>query len=314
MWDILYLVDASSSMADSHKSRTGRSFVKIDAVKDSLDSLLLSGAFPFGSRLGVATFQAPTRAGGLLVAGGAEMVKVVLPLTPTLGLTRDLLKGRLDTIRVSGATPSGAAIEEGLRQLYGSADGRMKRIKKLTMITDERSNVGPRPEKVVSDEVATKAIIDVISIGGRINRETLEKVASKTGGKFASVEGADELLDAMNPKIEMMALAGDASLLEESAMASAALEAGKKSGQSSPDYLRALEAVEKVRTKLEKRLREVMMLKSQTESEMNTLASQLDRSLPMRDYAKRIWPRASELEQLGKAENELRRSLEKLAG
>jgi hypothetical protein len=97
-------------MAEAQKSPTGRGFVKIDSVKESLSDLLRMGAFPYGSRVGVTTFQAPTKAGGLLLAGGREMVKAVLPLTPTEGLTREELNAKLSAIKVSGATPSGLAI------------------------------------------------------------------------------------------------------------------------------------------------------------------------------------------------------------
>lgn len=312
MWDVLYLVDASSSMAESHRSQTGRTFVKIDSVKESIGDLLKQGAYPFGSRLGVMTFQAPTKMGGMFLAG-KEMVKAVFPLSPTDGLTREALDAALSTIQVSGATPSGLAIEEGLRHLYGADDGKVRRIKKVVMITDERSNVGPRPERVVNDEVAVRAMIDVIAIGGKVNRETLEKVASKTGGRFTVVEGPDELKNAMNPRIEMMGLGVDESLLKESASAAEALASERKAGESSMEYRKALERARQVRAKVNKRLMEVLMLKSQSETEVATLASQVGKGLPMKDYARRVWPRASELEQVAKVEKELRDAMEELA-
>ena len=311
MWDILYAVDASSSMAESYRSQTGRTFVKIESVKEALGDLLKMGSFPFGSRLGVMTFQAPTRAGGLLLAGG-EMVKVVLPLTPTDGMSRGELNGKLSGIHVSGATPSGIAIEEGLNLLCGAPGGRTKRIKRLVMVTDERSNVGPKPERVVNDGVAAKAIIDVIAIGGKINRETLEKVASKTGGKFTVVEQPDELRDAMDPKIASMGLGFDEGILQESSRAAEGLGAAKKAGGSSMELRRALEVTKQARARVERRLMEVTMLRSQSQTELDLLVSQIEKELPMKDYAARVWPRASELEQLLKVEGELRGALDKL--
>jgi hypothetical protein len=313
MWDFLYLIDASSSMAESHKSPTGRSFVKIESVKESLGDLLKIGAFPFGSRLGVMTFQAPTKMGGIFLAGGKEMVKTVLPLTPADTLTRETLGAKLTAIQVSGATPSGLAIEEGLKRLYGADDGKVRRIKKLVMITDERSNVGPKPERVVSEEVAVKAIIDVVAIGGKVNRETLERVASRTGGKFTVVEGADELKEAMKPRVEMRGLGVDADLLEDANNAAKGLASGIAQGTSSMEYHRALDRARQVRAKANKRLMEVLMLKAQSEAEVSTLASQVGKGLPMKEYAKRVWPRASELEQVAKVEKELRGAMERLA-
>jgi hypothetical protein len=189
----------------------------------------------------------------------------------------------------------------------------VRRIKKLVMVTDERSNLGPKPERVVNDEVAVKAIIDVVAIGGKVNRETLEKVAKKTGGRFAVVEGADELREAMKPKIETRGLGVDAGLLEVATNAANGLEAVKAAGTSSIDYHRALDAARQTRAKVNKRLMEVLMLKSQSQAEVGALASLVEKGLPMKEYAKRVWPRASELEQVEKVEKELRGAMEKLA-
>ena len=212
MWDIIYAVDASSSMADSHRSTKGTSFVKIDLVRKAIVDLLGGGVIPYGSRLGVFTFNAPTRAGGLLLMGGVEMWKSVVPFTMIYGLTLDGVAEKLAAIQVAGATPTGLAIEEGLKQLYAADDGPLRRIKKLVMITDEKSNVGPRPERVVDDEAAGKAIIDVIAIGGKINREALEKLTAKTGGKLFVVESYEGLLGAIKPRMDVKGLGVDAAL------------------------------------------------------------------------------------------------------
>ena len=313
MWDIVYAVDASSSMGEQHPGRGGSSFVKIETVEKSIVDLVAGGAFPVGSRLGVVTFHAQTRAGGLLVAGGQEMATVVVPLTETEALTPEGLRSRLSTIKVGGATPTGVAIEEGLRQLYASEEGALKRIKKLVVITDERSNVGPKPEKVVSDEVAVRAIIDVIAIGGRINKETLEKVASKTGGRFAVVEGSEQLIDAMKPRIELKGPGSDAPLLEEASKSAKELEGAKEKGTASMEYRQALERARQVRAKVNKRLMSLLLDKSKAEGEVKELEAKLKEGMPMKDYAARLWPRASELEQVQRVEKELRGAMEKLA-
>jgi hypothetical protein len=313
VWDILFAVDASSSMADSHKSESGTSFVKIALVTQTIANLLNGGELPYGSRLGVMTFQAPTRMGGMFLAGSKEMTKVVVPLTPIGEMTRGWFEGRLATIAVSGATPSGIAIEEGLKVLYAAQDGPVRRIKKLVMITDERSNVGPRPEKVVDDEVAARAIIDVIAIGGKVNRETLEKVAAKTGGKFMVVESAEELLAAMKPRIDVPGLGVDQGLLSDVKRAELELERGRALGTGSMEYRQALEGARGVRARANKRLMEVMMLRAQADSDVRVLASQLEKGMPMVDYARRVWPRASELDQAEKVEKELRAAMERLA-
>jgi hypothetical protein len=300
-------------MAESFESSGGPSFVKIDAVRRSFGELLAGGFFPMGSRLGVMTFQAQTRAGGLLVAGGQEMAKVIVPLTPAASLTREDLDSKLDAIKVSGATPSGIAIEEGLKVMYASDTGEVKRIKKLVLVTDERSNVGPKPEQVVSDEVAEKAIIDVIAIGKRINRETLEKVTSKTGGKFTVIVSPVGLFDAMNPKVRMKGLGVDAGLVEETEKASAELEAGKAGGTTSMEYRLALERARQVRAKANKRLMQVLILKAQAEAVVKRLSAEVSEGLSMNEYAEKVWGSGSELEQVEKVEARLRSAMARLA-
>ena len=313
MWDILYAIDASSSMADTHKSPRGTSFVKMGLVTETIVGLLDGGQLPFGSRLGVMTFQAPTRLGGMFLKGGEEMTKEAIPMAPIDSLAKDAMKQKLAAIQVGGATPSGIAIEEGLRVLYAADDGPLRRIKKLVMITDEKSNVGPKPERVVSDEVALKAIIDVIAIGSKINRSTLEKVASKTGGKFMVVESAEELLQAMRPRIDVRGLGVDAGLLADVGRSELGLDKGRGLGTTSMEYRQALEKAREVRARANKRLMEVMMLRAQADSDVKVLVSELQKGMPMADYARRVWPRASELDQAEKVEKELKAAMDKLA-
>ena len=137
MWDIIYAVDASSSMADSHRSTTGSSFVKIDLVRKAIADLLGGGIIPYGSRLGVFTFNAPTRAGGMFLKGGEEMTKTVVPLTMIDGLTKDGVAEKLAAIQVAGATPTGRAVEEGRTRLYAAGGGSRRRIKRLVRLRDE---------------------------------------------------------------------------------------------------------------------------------------------------------------------------------
>ncbi|MDG6990955.1 MAG: VWA domain-containing protein [Nitrososphaerota archaeon] len=313
MWDILYAIDASSSMADTHRSPRGTSFVKIDLVWKTIASLVDGGLLPFGSKLGVMTFQAPTRAGGIMLKGGGEMTKMAVPIAPIEAMTKDSVTAKLSTVQVGGATPSGIAIEDGLKRLYAADDGPVKRIKKLVMITDEKSNVGPKPEKVVTDEVAVRAIIDVIAIGSKINRETLEKVAAKTGGKFMVVESAEELLQAMRPRIDVRGLGVDASLLDDVGEAEKGLREERALGTSSMEYRQALDVARQVRARANKRLMEVMMLRSQADADVKLLVSQLEKGMPMQDYARRVWPRASELDQAEKVEKELKSAMDRLA-
>ena len=312
MWDLLYAIDASASMADTHRAPRGSSFVKMDLVTETIGGFLTSGLLPFGSRIGVMTFQAPTKAAGMFLKGGTEMTKMVVPIARIDAMTRDEIGSKLAAVQTGGATPSGLAIEEGLRQLYAVGDGPIRRIKKLVLITDEKSNVGPKPERVVGSGEAARAIIDVIAIGSKVNRDALEVVAARTGGKFMRADSAEELSEAMMPRIEVRGVGAYAEVLARVNRSELELENGRRLGTGSKEYREALERARQVRLMASKRLTEVTMVKGQSDAELRMLVSHLDREMPMQEYARRVWPTAADLDQAEKVEKDLSRAMDLL--
>lgn len=317
MWDLLYAIDASSSMGSSHNPRVGPGYVKIEGVKRGIAQAVLSGAFPFGSRVGVITFHAPTRAMGLLLAGGQEMVEQVLPLTRVDELAKgDSLPASLSKVRVGGATPSGIAIAKGIELLHGQEPPGVRRIKKLVLVTDERSNVGPRPEKVVDERVARQVIIDVVAIGGRTNERTLSELAVRTGGIFTAADTETELVEALRPGISVRELGRDAALIEEARKMAKELSA--RTDRNSLEFRRTLEAARAERAKVNKRLMELLIMKDASSREIAKLVEQVaggpgGQKISMKEYAEKVWPRASELPQLERIAAELQQAMDSLA-
>lgn len=316
MWDVLYAIDASSSMGSSHRPRKGPEYVKVEGVKRGIDVAVNSGSYPFGSRVGVITFHAPTRAMGLLLAPGKEMVEQILPLTRVETLKGDVLRNALSKVTVGGATPSGIAIEMGIELLSRDEAEGPRRIKKLILVTDERSNVGPRPETVVNEEAAKRAIIDIVGVGGKTNRKVLSELATRTGGKFTDADSEEELIDALKPSVAVRELGSDARLLEEAR--SVAQELAGHTDRNTLEFRQILETARKERAKLNKRLMEVLMAEDSSSKEISKLAQDVSAGqegnrISMREYAERVWPRASEMPQLENIEAELRRVMESLA-
>jgi von Willebrand factor type A domain len=314
MWDVIYALDASSSMADPIKS-AGYQTSKIHAVNEAIVGNLSSGAFPIGSKLGVVAFHAPTKAMGLMVDGSQPMVEETLPLTEVSGLKADSLRATLDSVRVGGATPSGAAITKSVEMLYAKDEGKAKRIKKLIMVTDERSNVGPRPQEVVTEQVAKRVIIDIVAIAKRINASTLDEICRRAGGKFTQLEGLDGLKEALSPGIPVRELGKDTEAIEQAKKLSTALAGMDK---SSIQYKQELEKARTLRASLNKRLMQVLMLRDGARGEIQMLVDQLTSGpegarLSMRQYADRVWKRASEQPQLETIERDLRAAMERLA-
>ena len=312
----MYAIDASSSMGSSHGPKAGKAYVKIEGVKRGITQAVTSGAFPFGSRVGVVTFHAPTRALGLLLASGQEMVEQVLPLTAVEDLAKgEMLQSALSKIQVSGATPSGIAISKGIELLGSDEPSGVKRIKKLVLVTDERSNVGPRPEKVVDERVARQVILDIVAVGGRTNERTLAELASRTGGRFVEADSEAELLEALRPGISVRKLGSDAALIEGAQKSADELS---RRDRSSLDFRQTLERARQERAKLNKRLMELLISKDISSREIAKLVEQVSsgpdgQKISMKEYAERVWPRASELPQLEMVEAELRRAMDSLA-
>jgi Mg-chelatase subunit ChlD len=316
MWDILYAVDASSSMADSRRPKSGQSYVKIEAVKNALAGLLNGSIFPTGCRLGVITFHAATRAMGILVDGSQVMVEQIIPLTSVGELMpEDSFLRRLSAIKLGGATPSGIAILKGLDLLYAGDEESKSRIKKMVLVTDERSNAGPKPQEVVNEKVARRVIIDIVAIGGRVNRGVLEPLASKTGGRFTEVDEERELEEALKPLIRVAVPAPDAALVEKAKDLARQIT---NANPSSLEYKKILENVRQERAKLNKRLMELLVMKEKTKREVDRLVAQVTESqgqpkLSMKEYSEKVWPSASELAGLETLEAELRNSVIALA-
>ena len=65
MWDILYLVDASSSMGGSSKLKGSAGEPKIELVKKAIAKVATGPLPPYGSWGGVLAFRAPTKALGM---------------------------------------------------------------------------------------------------------------------------------------------------------------------------------------------------------------------------------------------------------
>jgi hypothetical protein len=308
LWDVVYAVDASSSMAEAHRSATGQSFVKIDAVRSALSDLVSGLSFPPSCRLGVLAFRAPTKALGLLVE--SQRFTAVLPLT-TAGELRATgsLRARLASIETGGGTPTGLAIIKALHMLASSDDGPLKRVKKLILVTDERSNVGPRPQEAVGSNVASVAMIDVVAIGGRTNKEALEELCAATGGGFFEVDNEVELRDALRPRIGDFDLGEDLALVEEAKRLSSVLTGPERSPE-------ALTVSDSLLSRLQSRLQSVRVLLRSARGELairvsQTLAS-TGGSPPMKDYEEAVRGPLTELGTLELLEEELVNAIKSL--
>lgn len=190
MWDLIYVVDASESM---NHNFNGTDRPKIDVVKGALIALIEAKGFQERARIGVTIFQAPTFAGGMILKGG-PMSKIIVPLTELNLMGENEIKS-IRSIRPEGATSTGVGISQGFEQLTDNA-----REKRIIVITDAKSNVGPKLDNVVRSK--GHIVIDFIVMG--IKRpKSLEKVANLTGGHFMTTDNINEFNGMMKPN-EMM--------------------------------------------------------------------------------------------------------------
>ena len=317
MWDVLYAVDASTSMGDEAGDR-GPRFVKIEGVKKGIARAVAPGTFPFGSRVGVMGFRAPTKALGMMIDKKKEQTQEVIPLTQLSELVANpaIMRHGLDSLDMGGATPTGEGIRKAIEVLHGSPEAGKNRIKKLVVVTDEKSNVGTRPETLLDAVLARRAIVDVVAIGNATDRRTFEAFASRTGGTFAAVSDSDSLEKALEPRIPYVQPIPPTPAQVEAARVAALVKETKKSDASYEGVAAALEAV---RSRLEQKLQETVSLAGQARGDLDLVVSAAVRdpkspAMSMREYADRVWSRGADLAKLQYIEWNYRRSIESLPG
>lgn len=317
VWDILYAVDASTSMGEASRLRGAEGQSKVSAVKEGIIHVVNGSSLPFGSRVGVIGFRAPTKAMGMMVDSKQEMVQKVLALKPVAELTgpEGVLRGYLDGLAIGGATPTGEALRTAVEMVHEGSDGQ-KRIKKVILVTDEKSNVGPKPEKIIDPKLTRRAIIDVVALGTAADRKAFEAIASRSGGKFMVAEDTSTLNRALDPRIPYMDAGAPDPVLAEAERIRSILKATDKGAAS---YRGLASAAEAVRLRLAQRLQDVISLEGQTRADVDVVVSAAVNdpkfaTMSMREFADRVWSRAAELAKLQTTEAAYRKVLGSLQG
>ena len=317
MWDVLYAVDASTSMAEEAKPPTGAPYVKIQAVKEGIQQTVKGFLFPFGCRVGVIGFRAPTKALGMMIDSGKEMTQRVLPLTSIseLHARPELLRDSLDGMNVGGATPTGEGLRAAVDMLHEAPDGPRKRIKKLILVTDDRSNVGPKPEAMIDQKLGRRAIVDVVAIGKVSDRKVFEALATRSGGKLTVVSSAQSLTLALGPSIPYAEPQAQTPLMAEAERVAAIL---KETDRSAPSYAGLAAAAGAVRARLEQKLQETVSLEGQARGDFDLVLSAATGDpkfpvMPMKEFADRVWSMGAELAKLQALEDAYRRTIKPLA-
>ena len=314
MWDVLYAVDASASMGEKAKGKSGPPFVKIEGVKAGIAQVVTGSALPFAARIGVMAFRAPTRALGMMLDSSKDIIQEVLPLTPVHELRADpgRLSVGLGAMTVGGATPTGEALKRGVEILHSGQDAARRRIKRLVLVTDEKSNVGPKPEAILDPALVRSAIVDVVAIGSGADRKTLGALASRTGGRFVQASSAPELAVALNPKIPYSDPPGPIPVIDE---ASRVFELLNSTDRKAASYQGVAAAARAVRAKLEQKLHETSSLVGQARGDLDLVVSAAMRdpkwpSMSMKEYSERVWSRGADLSKLQEVEDRYRRALQ----
>lgn len=313
LWDVLYAVDASASMRDSFKPKSGKPFVKVEGVKEGIRQVMRAVPFPFESRVGVVAFRAPTKTLGMVLDSRRDIIQDLTGLVPASRLSSDLdaFQQKLDRLEVGGGTPTGEALLRGVQMLNSGVPETRPRIKKLVMVTDDKSNVGAKPETTLDAKLVRTVIVDVVSIGSTRDRRTFELLASRTGGKFSQVSTPTELAMALDPRIPYLKRPAPNPILEE---AERVAEVLKETGEGSASRAGIEAAVGAVRERLEQKLQEAISLEGQARGELDMVvtAAMKDPKWPkmsMREYADRVWSRGADLSRFQTAAEDYRRAL-----
>jgi hypothetical protein len=215
-------------------------------------------------------------------------------------------------MKVGGATPTGEALKRGVEVLHSGPDAAHRRIKRLVLVTDEKSNVGPKPEAILDPALVRSAIVDVVAIGSGADRKTLGALASRTGGRFVQVSTAPELAVALNPKIPYSDPPVPIPVIDE---ASRVFELLKSTDRKAASYQGVAAAARAVTAKLEQRLQETSSLVGQARADLDLVISAAMRdpkwpSMSMKEYSERVWSRGADLSKLQEVEDRYRRALQ----
>lgn len=316
MWDVLYAVDASTSMGEEAKSPSGVPYVKIQAVKEGIQQVVKGFPFPYGSRVGVMGFRAPTKAMGMMIDSSKEMTQKVLPLTSVSELLdrADMLRDSLDSMNVGGATPTGEGLRAAVDILHEIPDGPRKRIKKVILVTDDKSNVGPKPDAILDQKLIRRTMIDVVAIEKANDRKVFETLTSRSGGRLTVVSNTTGLALALDPKIPYADPGAPNALLVEAERVASVL---KDTAKSAPSFAGLAAAGSAVRARLEQKLQDTVSLEGQSRADYDLVLSAAlnDPKFPtmsMREFADRVWSRGAELAKLQTLEDRYRRAMASL--
>jgi hypothetical protein len=316
MWDVLYAVDASTSMGEEAKTATGVPYVKIQAVKEGIQQVVKGFPFPYGSRVGVMGFRAPTKAMGMMIDSGKEMTQKVLPLTLVSDILArpDLLRDNLDTLNVGGATPTGEGLRAAVEMLHETQDGPRKRIKKVVLVTDDKSNVGPKPDAILDQKLIRMTMIDVVAIEKVSDRKVFEALVSRSGGKLTVVTSDTSLALALDPRIPYADPGAPNALLVEAERVAAVLKA---TDRKAPSYAGLAAAAGAVRERMEQKLQDTVSIEGQARADFDLAlsAAMNDPKWPlmsMREFADRVWSRGAELAKLQTLEDRFRQAIRSL--
>jgi Mg-chelatase subunit ChlD len=311
MWDILYAVDASTSMGEP--SSVGGGELKVEAVKKGIQHVVSGPAFPHGSRVGVMAFRAPTKAMGMIVDSKQEMTQRVLPLTLISELHDNpvILRDALDTMKVGGATPTGEGLKAAVETVHDVPDDGHKRIKKVILVTDEKSNFGPKPESILDGKLVRRAIVDVVAIEKAGDRKAFEMLTSRSGGRLTVVNDAATLALALDPKIPYTQGRQGIPLIDE---AERVLNTLKVTDREGPSYRGLVMAVAAVRTKTGQRLQETVALVGEARADLDlaVAAAVNDPKWPtmsMKEFADRVWSKGADLAKLQDLEDAYRKAI-----
>ena len=313
MWDVLYAVDASTSMGKPSKLRGAVGEVKVEAVKKGILQVASVSQLPYGARVGVMAFRAPTKEMGMMVDSTQVTTQRLLPLTPIQDLRAkpDILRGALDAMKVGGATPTGEGLKAAVEMLHDSLAGAERRIKKAVLVTDDKSNFGPRPESVINAELVRRAIIDVVAVEKVRDREVFEALAARSGGRLRVVTDALGLRSARDPLIPDSEPGEPDPLVEEAQRVAKVLEL---TDRSAPSYRGLLTAAAAVRAKLEQKLRNATTLEGAAMADVDLVVNSAvnDPKWPrmsMKEFADRVWSNSADLAKLQALKDSYRRAI-----
>jgi len=186
------VLDASGSMKSPKQKVDGK--LKIDIAKEVMMQII--DLLPADTQVGLRVYGHRRKDGS---EGACEDSQLISPIAT---LNRKRLADQIQAINALGGTPIAYSLERAGEDL-----AKIKGPRLIVLITDGKEECNGDPAKAVAHikAMGVDARVDIVgfALADRKDKEDMQKVAGKSGGRFFDAQNREALADAIGEALAM---------------------------------------------------------------------------------------------------------------